>query len=144
MSEGYIAEDWGGYEPETQKALRFVSLLDQGAAKQVAGAIAREYVARKLPESARTKKLAPTIDNDLKAMIPAARKLIREYSKGLNVGWGGIAPSYLCAEFGIDYDDACAILLELQAKGFIYDNGNGNNHRLEDGRTCATRFFMKT
>ncbi len=93
MSEGYIVEDWGGYEPETQKALRFVSLLDQGAAKQVAGAIAREYVARKLPESARTKKLAPTIDDDLKAMIPAARKLIREYSKGLNVGWGGIAPS---------------------------------------------------
>src|SRR5258708_1007267 len=147
MSEEYIAEDWGGYEPETQKALRFVSLLDQGAAKQIAGAIAREYVARKLPESARTKKLIPALDAELKAMLPEARKLIREWSKPTrdnfhNKWWEGIAPSYLCTELGVAYDDACAILLELQAKGFIYDNGNGNYHKLEDGRTCATRFFI--
>lgn len=74
--------------------------------------------------------------------LKEAKRIIREYSKGLNKGWLGIAPSYLCTELECSYDYACAILLELQAQGFIYDNHNGNNHRLEDGRTCATRFFM--
>lgn len=83
------------------------------------------------------------MDTELKALLPQVRKYIRAESKGENRGWLGIAPSYLCSEFNLDYDDACTLLLELQSKGFIYDNHNGNYHRLEDGRTCATRFFMR-
>ncbi|SRR5258708_29016989 len=42
--EDRTLQDWGGYQPETQKALRFVtSLAGEGAAKQVANAIAQEY-----------------------------------------------------------------------------------------------------
>src|SRR5258708_23424637 len=44
MNEDRTLQDWGGYKPETQKALRFVKqLAGEGAAKQVAGAIAQEY-----------------------------------------------------------------------------------------------------
>lgn len=40
-------QDWGGYPPETQKALRFVAnMADKGMAKQVAIAIDREFVKR--------------------------------------------------------------------------------------------------
>lgn len=72
-----------------------------------------------------------------------AKQVIRDYSQGMNKGWLGIAPSYLCTELDLEYDDACIILLALQGEGFIYDNGNGNYHPLPDGRQCATRFFMR-
>lgn len=40
-------QDWGTYEPEMQKALRFVSsFAGEGAAKQVARAIDNEYTTR--------------------------------------------------------------------------------------------------
>lgn len=80
-----------------------------------------------------------------RAMVTKTWRLIRQWTKEEEGKpknwWGGVAPSYLCAEFAIDYDEACAILLDLQVKGFIYDNGNGNYHKLEDGRTCSTRFY---
>ena len=45
MNDEHLLEDWGGYQPETQKALRFVThLAGEGAAKQIAGAIAQEYM----------------------------------------------------------------------------------------------------
>jgi hypothetical protein len=81
------------------------------------------------------------------AMRTKARRLIRQWTKERankpRDWWLGIAPSYLCAEFDIPYDEACAILLDLQAKGFIYANKHDTQRRLEDGRICATRFYMR-
>lgn len=76
-----------------------------------------------------------------------ARSLIREWSKPTrnnhyNKGWLGVAPSHLCTELDVDYDEAAAILKDLEEEGFIYDNGNGNQHEMPDGRTCATRFYI--
>lgn len=73
--------------------------------------------------------------------------LIREWSKPTrnnhyNKGWLGVAPSYLCTELDVDYDDAAAILKDLEEEGFIYDNNNGNHSELPDGRTYATRYYM--
>ncbi len=43
--EDRTLQDWGSYQPETQKALRFVThLAGKGTAKQVADAIAHEYM----------------------------------------------------------------------------------------------------
>lgn len=75
------------------------------------------------------------------------RSLIREWSKltrnnHYNKGWLGVAPSYLCTELDIDYDEAAAILKNLEDEGFIYDNNNGNHFKLPDGRTYATRYYM--
>jgi len=77
------------------------------------------------------------------SLVARARRYIRLESQGTDEGWLGIAPSYFCTKFDIDYDDACALLLKLEEEGFIYDNRNGNYHKLEDGRQCATRFFLR-
>ena len=59
MSEDRDLRDWGGYQPETQKALRFVkTLAGEGTAKQVAGAIAQEYTKREEPKPGQVRKTA--------------------------------------------------------------------------------------
>jgi len=84
-------------------------------------------------------KVDPKLRTKARALI---RKWTKEEEGKPKDWWNGVAPSYLCTELSIEYDEACVILLDLQAKGFIYDNGHGNKYRLEDGRTCATRFYM--
>lgn len=71
-----------------------------------------------------------------------ARRIIRSYTKQASRDWCGIAPSHLCAELDIGYEQACVILLALQREGMIYDNGYGNQYRITDGSMCATRFYL--
>ncbi len=68
------------------------------------------------------------------------RQLVRSYSDSQHEGWLGSAPSYLCTDLGITYDDACALLLDLEAQGVIRRNNHGNTYHLPDGRVCPTRF----
>jgi hypothetical protein len=58
-------------------------------------------------------------------------------------GWLGIAPSYLCVSLNIGVDKANAVLLALEAEGFIYDNGNGGPLQRADGRVGTNRFYMR-
>lgn len=77
-----------------------------------------------------------------KQLLTAARRVIRAESRDGDTGWLGVPPSYLCCHLQIDYADAIALLLALEADGFIYDNGNGGRLQRPDGGMGTNRFFM--
>lgn len=67
-------QDWGGFRPETQKALRFVAQNDIGAAKQVSTAISHEYAPVKAQQGRTKQKSAAArhqelTEDDFRAMI---------------------------------------------------------------------------
>jgi hypothetical protein len=70
-----------------------------------------------------------------------AKRVIAEYTAPIDWNWDGVSPSYLCADMPISYTRAEAILLALEAEGYVYDNGNGGRLRRPDGTPGRNRFY---
>jgi hypothetical protein len=69
MSDDRTLQDWGGYQPETQKALRFVKqVAGEGTAKQVANAIAQEYAKREEAKPVAKKRVQKLSKNELRVL----------------------------------------------------------------------------
>ena len=74
--------------------------------------------------------------------LTQARRVLREASADKDHYWLGLAPSYLCAALPISYDEAIALLLTLEAEGFIVDSGHGGQLARPDGRIGTNRFYL--
>jgi hypothetical protein len=76
--------------------------------------------------------------------LARVRTYIRKESRDKGPGWLGIAPSYLVEHAGVvrSYYAACAILLALEAEGFLVDTGHGGPLERPDGRVGTNRFSL--
>src|SRR5260370_9049898 len=76
--------------------------------------------------------------------VQHARQIIsKHYVAPIDWHANGISPNYLCADMSVSYRNAEALLLELEAEGFLYDNGKGGtlSLRRKDGTVVRNRFY---